>query len=104
MRKVFFVLAILACVSMMGCAMGMSPVTGSLYSDVKGPLGATSNSGASKVGKATAVSYLGAIAMGDCSIDAAMKDGKITKIHHVDYETKAILGLYAETTVKVYGQ
>ena len=105
MRKAFvFALIAVFAVSMMGCAMGMAPVSGMLYMDVKGPIGATANSGASKMGTAKAVSYLGWVGMGDASIEAAMKNGGITKVHHVDYHTTNILGLYAETTVKVYGQ
>jgi hypothetical protein len=88
-----------------GCAAyAISPVTGFVYTDVQGPGSATSNTGSSKVGTAVAESFLGLIATGDASIEAAMKDGGITKIHHVDYESKNILGLYATFTVVVYGE
>ena len=105
-RDVVYLLTALLCVALIaGCAAyAVSPVTGFVYSDVRGPGSATSNAGYSKVGTATAESFLGFIAMGDASIEAAMKDGGITKIHHVDYESKNILGIYATFTVVVYGE
>ena len=105
-RTVVYLLTALLCVALLeGCAAyAVSPVTGFLYADVKGPGSATSNAGSSKVGTAVAESFLGVFATGDASIEAAMKDGGITKIHHVDYESKNILGLYATFTVIVYGE
>jgi len=41
---------------------------------------------------------------GDASIGAAMRNGGITKVHHVDYDVKNILFLYNETTTIVYGE
>jgi hypothetical protein len=88
-----------------GCAAySVSPVTGFLYTDVQGPADATSNDGSSKMGIAKAQSILGLVATGDASIEAAMNDGGITKIHHVDYQSKSILGIWAEFTVIVYGE
>lgn len=90
---------------MSGCATGMQPVSGGLFSDVKGPLAVTStNVGHSKTGSAKATSILGLIATGDASIAAAMEQGGITKVHHVDYHTSSILRVFAETTVTVYGE
>jgi len=43
-------------------------------------------------------------ATGDASISAAMRNGKITRIHHVDHETFSILGVYAKYTTIVYGE
>lgn len=116
-----------------GCAWATTPVWG-LYTDVKGPLQATSlapggqqargtlpasspmdQTGAAgtqqqsppanmKTGTAMASSILGIVATGDASIEAAAKDGGITRIHHVDHHSKNILGLYAEFTTIVYGE
>jgi hypothetical protein len=44
------------------------------------------------------------LAKGDASIEAAMKDGGITRIHHVDSEEFNILGIYSTYTIKVYGK
>jgi hypothetical protein len=44
------------------------------------------------------------IATGDASIEAAMKNGGIKKVHHVDTQVKNILGIYAEYITIVYGE
>lgn len=41
---------------------------------------------------------------GDASIAQAMKNGGISKIHHVDYKVKNIFYVYAEQTVVVWGE
>ncbi len=107
MRKsvVCLVLVLFSAALLAGCgAMAMSPVTGFLYTEIKGPLTATNNFKSSKVGTAKCTSVLGLVATGDASIEAAMKDGGITKIHYVDYNTKSILGIIAEFTVVVHGE
>lgn len=105
-KSIAYLVLILFSVSVLaGCAAyAVSPVTGFLYTDVRGPGSPTSNVNSPKVGEAKAESFLGLIAIGDASIEAAMKDGGITKIHHVDYESKNILGVYATFTVIVYGE
>ena len=87
-----------------GCATVASQVTGSIYTDVKAPLSAASNTGGSKIGSSTASSLLGLFAMGDASIETASKNGGIKKVQHVDYHSTSILGIYSTFTVMVYGQ
>lgn len=89
-----------------GCAaFVVTPVMGALYTSVKAPVTAGDQAvGHSKVGRASASSILGLIATGDASIDAAMRAGGITKIHHVDYEGSSILGIVATFTTIVYGE
>ena len=98
-----------------GCAItgapygGGSPVGGWVYTDAKAPaqqLNAPVDATAKpmKCGKATCTSILGIVGVGDASIDAAMKDAGITKIHHIDHHVTNILGLYATWTVMVYGE
>ncbi|MDX9867333.1 MAG: TRL-like family protein [Kiritimatiellia bacterium] len=43
-------------------------------------------------------------ATGDASIGAAMRNGGITKVHHVDYDVKNILFIYSEVNTIVYGE
>lgn len=74
-----------------------------IYTDVSGPLMATSNSGASKMGQAESTGII-CVATGDSSIKTAAANGGITKISHVDYHTTSILGVYAKTVVTVYGE
>ena len=56
-------------------------------------------------GKATCTQVLWAFMFGDCSIAAAMNDGKIKQVHHVDGSLKVIFyGMFSEATIKVYGE
>jgi len=85
-----------------GCATAIP--AGSLYTEVAFPGGVGSgDTDYSKVGKATSRSYFALIAVGDSSIEAAVKDGNISKIKYVDYKTKNILGFIGEYTTYVYG-
>jgi hypothetical protein len=89
-----------------GCALaagGNGVVTGGLYSGYKMGGVATSASG-NKVGEACASSILGAIATGDASITAAMENGGITQVAHVDHENFSILMVYATTCTIVVGK
>ena len=77
---------------------------GCLVTNVNAPITATSNANVSKTGAASCSSILGVIALGDASQQAAMKNGGITKIHHVDFNSFSILGIYAKFTTTVYGE
>jgi hypothetical protein len=78
-------------------------MNGSLYTSLKGPVAVGTASSSSKTGTAKATAIIG-IATGDASIQAAMENGGITKVHHVDSSVKNILGIYAEYTTVVYGE
>ncbi len=91
-----------ATVLMTGCV--KSPVIGGLYTNVKDGVAVTANAGSSKVGTAEAKGYVGVIALGDASIQAAAKSAGITRIHHVDYQAKSYLGFYTVYTTIVYGE
>jgi len=58
----------------------------------------------SKVGESSASGILGIVGVGDASLEAAMKNGGITKIHHVDHKVMSILCLYVKYTTIVYGE
>jgi len=85
-----------------GCATSV-PV-GGLYTELKLPVDAGTNARNLKVGTAECMSVLGLVATGDASIEAAMKNGGITKINHVDWEAKNILGIIGNYKVTVYGE
>ena len=88
---------------LVGCAT-LYPV-GSAYTNIKLPVDSTSNmSNSPKVGISKCNSYLGLIAIGDASIDKAMKNGGINKIHYVDWEANNILGIFGTYKVIVYGE
>lgn len=45
------------------------------------------------------------LSWGDCSVDAAMRDGHITKVHHVDSQfTNILFGIYGHYTTVVHGE
>ena len=108
-RKCFLLVAVVLILG--GCTMPLGPVTGSIFTDVKGPLVADSSDAKGQVveGMAKAQGILG-FATGDCSLEAAMKDAlskapgssKLVNIT-VDYHAKSILGVYAEFTTMVKG-
>ncbi len=95
---------LLVALTITGCAYAVAPVTGTIYGKVKAPVTATNLVESPQTGKAVCKSILGAVALGDCSIDAAMKEGKITKVHHVDFESMNILFVYATFTTIVHGE
>lgn len=107
MKKIKLLIAtiILSATLLTSCgAFVIAPVMGTLYTDVKAPITATSNTSSVKMGKASATSILGLVATGDASIETACKSAGITKIHHVDFHASSILGIVATYTVYVYGE
>lgn len=88
-----------------GCAAGMgSPIPGQLWAEVKAPRLGIGEAADAKEGRAVCKSILGMVALGDCSIEAAKKQGGLSKVEYVDMQTKNILGVYAEYTTVVRGQ
>lgn len=96
-------IAVVCMALLTGCATVTSPAVGWVYTDVQWGGHPTGNAGSSKVGRAKATSYLGVIATGDASVEAAARSAGITKIHHVDYYSKHILVVGWLETV-VYGE
>ena len=104
MKKVGFVFAVFAVFMLMGCVATMIPV-GGWYTGIRVPVTATSNNVAStKTGEARCISVLSLVAVGDCSIDAAKKNGGIKKVTHVDWDAMNVLGVYGSYKVIVKGQ
>ncbi len=106
MRKLIIVAlaGVFAATFLVGCQTVKTPAMGVLFTDVSAHEGATSNSGSSRSGSASCVTWFGLVAQGDASIDAAAKSAGISKIHHVDYHSKNVLGIYGKYTVTVYGE
>jgi len=103
-KAVKLALVVLACTAFVaGCATTM-PI-GTIFTEVVLPVSATSNGSASpKVGTAECTSVLTLVATGDCSIEAGKQNGGITRVHHVDWDVKNILGIMATFKVTVYGE
>ena len=95
---------LLAAFAFTGCAVVMSPVGNGLYTQVKGPLDAESGKSASKEGRACAANYVGVVAIGDASIEAAKKHGGITSVSTVDHESFSVLSAYSRFCTLVYGE
>ena len=70
-----------AAMMLAGCV--KSPLVGGIYTEAKG--------------------YVGVVALGDASIQAAAREAGITRIHHVDYQAKSYVGVYTIYTIIVYG-
>jgi hypothetical protein len=103
MKKSGIVLMIVAVFMLIGCAT-MIPI-GTLYTEQKLPMMVTSNSGTSfKTGASQCTSILGLIALGDCSIATAKKNGGIKTVYSVDWDVKNILGIYGTYKVVVTGK
>lgn len=94
---------IFACAALLSVGCAKSPVVGGIYTDVKDGLAVTGNAGSNKVGTAEVKGYVGLVALGDASIQTAAREAGITRIHHVDYQTKSYVGVYTIYTIIVYG-
>ena len=107
MRKVIALVVVAGvALAVSGCAVTQSsPVYGGIVTaNVKGPVAGVDNSvKPEKTGEATA-SAIVFFASGDASIATAMKNGSITKVHHVECETFSVLGLYASYKTIVHGE
>jgi len=101
--KLLVMLGLLAFVPLfMGCATAY-PV-GSLYTEVKLPVATGTDADSLKTGTSECMSILGLLATGDASLDTAMRNGDITKISHVDWEARNILGIIGNYKLTVYGE
>jgi len=97
-----------------GCATNVYPggptVSAVCYANVTSPaqmlsVATDANARLLKTGHATSRAIMGVAAMGDGGLDAAMKNGGITKVHHVDHNVKLIFfGVYVRDTVIVHGE
>ena len=89
-----------------GCVMvGPTNAQSALTLDVQSPDTSfiDNNVKPAKKGTATATGLI-CFTEGDASLKAAMENGGITKIHHVDYKVRNILGIVGSTTTIVWGE
>jgi hypothetical protein len=91
-----------AAMLLQGCATSV-PV-GGLFTDLQLPVAVTSNAQGTKIGIAKCKSVLGLVATGDCSLEAAKKQGGITEVTHVDWKANNILGIIGEYELIVHGR
>lgn len=97
--------ALAAGLSSPACLTVPGPPPGLLCTYAQGPLALASDGSEvepAKVGRAESHSAL-LFTYGDASIAAAMKEGGITRVQHVDYEVKSLFWVFTEYTTVVYG-
>jgi hypothetical protein len=101
-KRIALAAAIGATAILSGCATNY-PVGGA-FTNVTLPVQVTDENGtSSKQGTSSCVSYAAMVALGDCSIDAAKRDGGITEVHHMDWKANSILGIIGRYELTVYG-
>ena len=114
MKQTIPVLSLGLCLLVLcGCATPKSdfvPPLGGLYTNIKAPLMIdldTTSIGQQSGEASTEYIYdpflTGMSASwGDCSLEAAAREGRLSKVGTADYEFMSILGIYAKTTVHVH--
>jgi hypothetical protein len=94
----------LGAIILTGCQPVASPLMGIFFNDTKFGYIATTDTDATKEGKACAQSIMGLVAQGDASISAAKAAGGITQVAHIDYTAHSILGVVADFCTIVKGK
>lgn len=97
-----------------GCVSNMYPggpsPAGLLYTQIIDPsqsltVATDPTSKGMRKGVSSSMGILGLVAWGDAGIDAAMANGGITRVHHVDHAIQlSLVGLYMRKKTIVYGQ
>ena len=101
MKKILGLLSFLAIFAVASLPSSAS-VSGFFYQDTTEAGGGDTITNVTKVGSAQCRSYFGVVAMGDCSIEQAAKNGNIRNIAFFDRTVNSIVG-FRTVTVKVYG-
>ena len=112
MKKLMFAAAVAACgIGLTGCvgtggpsassALGLGGIIDDNCSPASFRIDNTVK--AAKCGQASSKGIV-LYTSGDSSIKAAMDNGGITKVHHIDYEVFNILNLFSKATTIVYGE
>ena len=106
MKKTLTLFAGAALLSTLAVGCASTEPQGCLSIDVKLPSSNTSVATSTKKGVASCESWFGMVAIGDASVNKAVKDGKITKINYVDKSIKSEIPLGIKTvyTTTVYGE
>ncbi|HZM00979.1 MAG TPA: TRL domain-containing protein [Planctomycetota bacterium] len=98
-------LALLLAAPLAGCASPATQGIGLLRTSVRGPLVVSDRElpAEPKRGMSEVYTFLGLFAYGDGTVDAAMRQGGLTTLHHADYEYECLLGLLAIRRTFAYG-
>jgi hypothetical protein len=104
MNKLALALIGVGFLGLTACQPVASPLMGVLYNETKYGYIATTNTNATKEGKACAQTIMGLVATGDASIAAAKANGGITEVSHIDYSAKSVLGIIGDWCTIVKGK
>ena len=97
-------LALAACLGLLCASCATTYPVGIAYTNLHLPVAVGPETGDTmKMGVAQSRSIFGLIATGDSSVEAACHVGKITRIHHVDWEVESFFGIYSNYKTRVYG-
>lgn len=109
-------LLVMGCILMLcsGCATNVFPggptVAGIIFTETTSPaqnlsVALDKDAQSMRMGESSNMAILGLFAFGDGGIDAAMKNGGITKVHHVDHTIQHFLyAIFARNKTLVYGE
>ena len=75
---------------------------GFIYQDATAPGGGYTATAANKVGTTTCKSFFHIVGLGDCSVETAMKNGKIKSLAGYDVYRKNIIG-FEKITTRAWG-
>ncbi len=101
MKKLLIVTCLLAIMGIfcVGCPGVVTPVFGAIYTDARAGVAFAQNGTPTKTGEACAQAVLGIVATGDASIEAAMKNGGITRVLYVDSYSSHIVVISKYCTI-----
>lgn len=103
-RRLFALVVLLSLMLSAGCHTPLKGVAWAPVVKVKSVLAVGDTTvGYDKIGESKWEGLL-FLCRGDASLAAAMEDGGISQIHHVELEQLSVLGIYTEEIVRVYGQ
>ena len=99
MKKLLSIAALCCLISVP--ALAGEPI-GFIWQNTEHPLMGSGSVTPAKVGTATCKQFFGVVSLGNCSVKAAMDNGKIRALSHVDQKVKNIVGFKTIET-RAYG-
>jgi hypothetical protein len=87
-----------------GCAIVGGSMWGGISTNITVPYQITANTVGKKVGIGHYKSVLGITLKGDCSVEKLTKEAGITRVSHIDYQSKTFMTFSAKATIYVYGE
>ena len=85
------------------CSTINTPNSGMIYMDTTSHTSTSDKKLGSKMGLACTEGILGVV-IGDSSLTAAVENGKLNKVTHVEHTAKSVLGIYTKYCTVAYGK